>query len=246
VKPDFDWFTTTHHELGHLYYDLSYANPRVPFVLREGANRAFHEAVGELITTAVRQEPYLRQVGVLAPDAKPDRIAWLLNEALSEAVVFIPWSAGVMTHWEHDFYEQDLPADQLNARWWEYVARFQGIAPPAPRGETLCDPATKTHVNDDPAGYYDYALAFALKYQFHRQIANHILRQDPHAANYFGSKEVGEFLQGILKLGATRDWRHVLKDNINDDLNTRAMLEYFAPLNDYLKTQNAGRPIGWL
>lgn len=245
VKPDFDWFTTAHHELGHIYYDLSYANPNVPIVLREGANRAFHEAIGELITTAVRQEPYLRQVGVLAPDARPDRMQWLLNEALSEAIVFIPWSAGVMTHWEHDFYEQDLPADQLNARWWEYVAKFQGIAPPAPRGEEFCDPATKTHISDDPAAYYDYALGFALKYQLHQHLAKHILRQDPHASNYYGSTDTGKFLQGILKLGATRNWRRVLQDNIYDDLNGRAMLEYFAPLTDYLKEQNKGRPIGW-
>lgn len=245
VKPDFNWFTTTHHELGHIYYYLCYARPEVPPVLREGANRAFHEGIGELITTAVRQAPYLRQVGVLAPDAQPDHIQWLLNEALSEAVVFIPWSAGVMTHWEHDFYEKELPADQLNARWWEYVAKFQGIAPPAPRGEEFCDAATKTHINDDPAGYYDYALAFALKYQFHQHIARHILKQPPHAANYFGSQETGAFLQNNLKLGATRDWRAVLQENLGEGISTKAMVDYFAPLVDYLKQQNQGQAVGW-
>jgi len=245
VKPDFDWFTTTHHELGHIYYDLAYARPEVPVVLRAGANRAFHEAVGELITTAVRQPPYLRQVGVLAPTARPDRLQWLLNEALSEAVVFIPWSAGVMTHWEHDFYEQDLPADQLNARWWQYVARFQGIAPPSPRSEAFCDPATKTHIHDDPAAYYDYALAFALKYQLHLHLAKTVLRQDPHEANYHGRKEVGRFLQDILKLGATRDWRQVVREHLHDDLNGRALVAYFAPLADWLQARNQGRSVGW-
>ena len=46
VKPDFYWFTTTHHELGHIYYYLAYARPEVPVVLRDGANRAFHEGIG--------------------------------------------------------------------------------------------------------------------------------------------------------------------------------------------------------
>ena len=245
VKPDFDWFATTHHELGHIYYYLAYANPNVPFVLREGANRAFHEGIGELVSTAVRQAPYLQQMNILPAGEAPDQIQWLLNEALSEAIVFMPWSAGVMTAWEHDFYEQDLPADQLNRRWWEYVARYQGIAPPSPRGEEFCDAATKTHIIDDPAGYYDYALAFALKYQLHLHIAKKILKQDPHACNYYGNKEVGRFLQNILKLGATRDWRNILEENIGEEISARGMLEYYAPLMKYLQEQNKGREVGW-
>jgi peptidyl-dipeptidase A len=245
VKPDFEWFTTTHHELGHVYYYLSYARPEVPVVLREGANRAFHEGIGELITTAVRQPPYLEQMGILKPGEAPDQIQWLLNEALTEAAVFIPWSAGVMTAWEHDFYEQELPADQLNRRWWEQVAKYQGIAPPAPRGEEFCDAATKTHIIDDPAQYYDYALAFALKYQFHRYIAQRILKQPANACNYHGNRAVGKFLADILKLGATRDWRKVLRQSIGEDISAKAMLEYYAPLMKYLEEQNRGREVGW-
>lgn len=245
VKPDFEWFTTTHHELGHIYYDLSYARPEVPVVLREGANRAFHEGIGELITTAVRQAPYLEQMGILKPDEAPDQIQWLLNEALTEAVVFIPWSAGVMTAWEHDFYEKDLPADQLNRRWWEYVAKHQGIVPPSARGEEFCDAATKTHIIDDPAQYYDYALAFALKYQFHLYIAKRILKQPANACNYYGNRAVGKFLADILKQGGTQDWRKILRQSIGEDISAKGMLEYYAPLMKYLKEQNQGREVGW-
>jgi peptidyl-dipeptidase A len=31
------WFGTAHHELGHIYYYLSYSVPEVPVLLREGA-----------------------------------------------------------------------------------------------------------------------------------------------------------------------------------------------------------------
>ncbi|HSW49241.1 MAG TPA: M2 family metallopeptidase, partial [Bryobacteraceae bacterium] len=65
IVPNFRWFEQSHHELGHVYYDLAYSNPRVPIVLREGANRAFHEAVADLAAVAARQEPYLRQIGLL-------------------------------------------------------------------------------------------------------------------------------------------------------------------------------------
>jgi peptidyl-dipeptidase A len=244
VKPDYEWFETAHHELGHIYYYLAYSNPDVPLMLRKGANRAFHEAVGDLISIAARQIPYLRQVGVMPPDMKIDQTQWLLAEAL-ETIVFIPWSAGTMSHWERDLYEKDLPADQFNQRWWEYVGTFQGVEPPSPRGEEYCDAATKTHINDDPAQYYDYALAFLIKYQLHNYIAKNILHQDPHNCNYFGNKEVGTWLWDLLKLGGTKDWRKVIKEKTGEEISSKAMLEYFKPVMEYLQKQNAGRETGW-
>jgi len=239
VVPSYSWFETAHHELGHVYYFLAYSNPKVPPVLREGLNRAFHEAVGDLIAIAARQEPYLREIGVLEKGRQTDPTQLLLAEALNSAVVFLPWSAGVMTHFEHDLYENNLPANQFNRRWWELKRRYQGIVPPAPRGERFCDACTKTHIIDDPAQYYDYAIADVLKYQLHDYIARHILHQDPHHCNYYGNKEVGQWLDSILRLGATRDWREVLKEKTGEELSPRAMLDYFQPLMAYLKKENS-------
>ena len=245
IEADSRWFSTAHHELGHIYYYLSYDRPEVPVVLRVGANRAFHEGIGELISLASRQAPYLAAVGILPPGESLDQKKWLLNEALEETVPFIPWSAGVMSFWERDLYENDLPESQFNQRWWEYVAKYQGVTPPGPRGEEFCDPATKTHINDDPAQYYDYAIATVLKYQLHDRICRGILKQDPHACNYYGNKEVGKFLKGILEQGATRPWREVIRDATGSDLTTKPMMTYFQPLLEDLKKQNAGRQCGW-
>lgn len=241
VRSDYDWFTTTHHELGHIYYYLAYSRPEVPPILRRGANRAFHEAVGTLIELACGQVPYLKQVGLLAPDAAPEQTSWLLSQALTGPIVFLPFAAGTMAHWEHDFYEDDLPADQLNGRWWQHAQRFQGIAPPAPRGEEFCDPATKTHIIDDAGEYYDYALSAVILHQLHRHICREILHQDVRAANYYGNHDVGAYLQKILAAGATRDWRDVLREATGEELSSAAMLEYFAPLQVWLEKENAGR-----
>ena len=244
VKPDAAWFNTSHHELGHIFYFLSYARPEVPFVMRDGASPAMHEAMAEALATAPAQLPYLRQLGLIKPDQKFDEIQWLLNDALDK-VVFIPWSAGVMAAWERDFYEGNLPTDQLSQRWWEYVAKYQGIAPPEARGEEFCDAATKTHINDDPAEYYKYSIAFAIKYQLHMHIAKKILHQDPRNCDVAGHKEVGAFLYNIMKQGATKDWRTVIREATGEDFSGRPMLEYFAPLTKYLKEQNKGREVGW-
>jgi peptidyl-dipeptidase A len=236
VMPDFRWFETSHHELGHIYYYLAYSNPRVPVVLREGANRAFHEAVGDLIAMAARQGPHLQEIGLLPRGRQMDRMQSLLNEALDGAVVFLPFGAGVMTHFEQELYEKKLPADQFNRRWWELVRRYQRIQPPSPRGEEYCDACANAHIIEDPAQYYDDVLASLIRYQLHDHIARQILHQDPHNCSYYGNKEVGRWLWEILSLGATRDWRQVIREKTGEEISTRAMVQYFQPLVQYLET----------
>ncbi len=52
VEPNSRWFGTSHHERGHIYYYIEYSTPDVPLVLREGANRSYHEGIGELMKLA--------------------------------------------------------------------------------------------------------------------------------------------------------------------------------------------------
>jgi len=242
VEPNADWWETTHHELGHIYYYISYSTPEVPLLLRRGANRAYHEAVGTLIGLASMQKPYLVGRGLLDGAAKSDSMQALLKEALN-AVVFIPWSTGVMSRFEHELYAKNLPAEQFNRRWWELVRAYQGIEPPSPRGEEFCDAATKTHINDDAAQYYDYAMSYVILYQLHDHIAREILHQDPHATDYHGSVAVGDFMRGILSSGSSRDWRALLREKTGSDLSAAAMVRYFEPLLPYLQKLNEGRKV---
>lgn len=240
VIPTIEWYETTHHELGHIYYYLEYTNPNVPPVLRRGANRAFHEAIGSMLGLAAMQKPFIEAIGLIPEGAKTNEIQALLKEALNY-VAFIPWSAGVMTRFEHDLYAENLPQNQFNQRWWELKAKYQGIAPPSQRGEEYCDAASKTHISDDAAQYYDYALSFAIMFQIHNHIAKNILKEDPRATNYYGNKEVGEFLHELLSVGATRDWRELMRETVGEDISARAMLEYFEPLMVFLKELNEGK-----
>lgn len=240
VIPNEEWYETTHHELGHIYYYVSYTNPDVPPLLRGGANRAFHEAVGSMMGLAAMQRPFIEGLGLVDAEAKSDEMQILLKEALNY-IVFIPFSAGVMTHFEQGLYSGEITEDSLNAQWWGLAKKYQGMVPPSPRGETYTDAASKTHINNDAAQYYDYAISFALLFQLHNHIAKNILNADPRATNYYGNKEVGEFLKEILKPGATVDWRQLVKETTGEDLSAKAMLEYFEPLMDYLKETNKGR-----
>lgn len=240
VEPTAEWFETSNHELGHIYYFMTYTNPDVPPVLRNGANRAFHEAIGSMMGMAAMQKPYLVGRGLLPDNTRTDSIRTLLREALQH-VVFIPFSAGVMSEFEKALYADNLSPDRFNEKWWALAKQYQGIVPPEERGEEYCDAATKTHINDDPAQYYDYALSTVLMFQLHQHIAENILHQPATATNYYGNKEIGAFLKEIMRPGASRNWRDVLKEATGEDMNAKAMLRYFEPLMTWLKAENKGR-----
>lgn len=240
VETNTEWWSTVLHELGHIYYYQTYSNPDVPYILRSGANRGYHEAFGTMMGLASLQKPFLEGLGMIKPNVVTDDTMKLLSEAL-DYIVHIPWGSGVMTGFEYELYAKNLPEDQFNKTWWELVKKYQGIVPPATRGEEYCDAATKTHINDDPAGYYDYSIANVLLFQFHTYIADSILHQDPHATNYWGNKGVGDFLRKVMYPGASVDWREHLKASIHADMSAKPMVDYFAPLMAYLKKVNAGR-----
>ena len=240
VEPTAYWWETSHHELGHIYYYVSYSRPEIPLILRGGANRAYHEAIGSMIGLAASQRAFLVGRGLAPAEAQVEEMNKLLQEALN-FVVFIPWSAGVMTRFEHALYAEDVSGDSFNATWWDLVRRYQGVEPPSPRDESTADALTKTHINDDPGQYYDYALSFALLFQMHDHIAREILGQHPHDTDYYGSTAVGDFLRALMAPGASRPWRDVLRETTGRELDAQAMVEYFQPLHDWLVEQNSGR-----
>lgn len=240
VEPNTRWWNTVLHELGHIYYFKAYSRPEVPIVLRNGANRAYHEAIGTLIGLASMQKPFLVQKGLVDADLEVDEIQGLLKEAL-DYIVVMPWASGVMTDFEHSLYSENLSTNEFNKKWWDLKKKYQGIVPPTTRGEEYCDAASKTHINNDAAQYYDYALANVLLFQFHMHIAKNILHQDPHQTNYFGSKETGDFLNSLMLPGATVDWKENLEENLGEGISAKAILEYFDPLMNWLQEQNKGR-----
>ena len=240
VEPNAEWFETSNHELGHIYYYIAYSTPEVPMVLRNGANRAFHEALGSMMGMAAMQKPYLAGRGLIPANTVTDSIQIMLKEALNFAV-FIPFAAGTMSEFEKALYADNLPESEFNNKWWELTKQYQGIVPPNPRGDQFCDACTKTHINDDAAQYYDYALSYVILFQLHQHIAEKILNQPPTATNYYGSTAIGEFLKKIMSSGATKNWREVMKEATGEEMNATAMVKYFDPLMGWLKDQNKGR-----
>lgn len=59
-----DDFLTVHHEMGHNQYQMAYRN--LSYLLRDGANEGFHEAVGEIMSLSAATPKHLKSLGLLS------------------------------------------------------------------------------------------------------------------------------------------------------------------------------------
>jgi peptidyl-dipeptidase A len=235
-------FTTIHHELGHNFYQRAYNQQ--PFLFRDSANDGFHEAVGDTLALSVTPE-YLKKIGLLDTVPPPSSdIGLLLREAL-DRLAFLPFGL-MVDQWRWQVFDGTIAPDHYNQAWWDLKLRYQGVAPPSPRGEQFFDPGAKYHV---PANtpYTRYFLSSVLQFQFHRALAKTAGCTEPlNRCSIYGSREAGQKLQAMLEMGASRPWPDALEVLTGHrEMDASAMAEYFAPLKTWLDEQNKGRPVGW-
>jgi peptidyl-dipeptidase A len=229
-------FSTVHHELGHNYYQMAYSTK--PFLFRESANDAFHEAIGDTIALSVTP-PYLKQLGLIdkVPDQRAD-IGFLLNRALDK-VAFLPFGY-LVDQWRWKVFSGEVKPENYNQAWWDLREKYQGIVAPVPRTEQDFDPGAKYHV---PANtpYARYFLAAILQFQFHRALCREAGFSGPlYQCSIYGNKKAGEKLKAMLAMGASEPWPAALKAMTGEDkMDATAIIDYFAPLKSWLDEQNA-------
>ena len=235
-------FTTLHHELGHDYYQRAYDTQ--PVLFRDSANDGFHEAIGDTIALSVTPE-YLVKIGLLgkAPDASRD-IGLLMTRAL-EKVAFLPFGL-LIDQWRWKVFSGEVAPGGYNKAWWDLRLKYQGIAPPSPRGEEFFDPGAKYHVPDNTP-YTRYFLADILQFQFHRALSKTAgCTTALHRCSIYESKEAGAKLNAMLSMGLSKPWPDALEAMTGSrQMDASAIIDYFAPLDKWLDDQLKGAPTGW-
>ena len=239
-----DDFVTVHHELGHNYYQRAYNQQ--PFLYLDSANDGFHEAIGDTIALSVTPE-YLREIGLLRANQMPtpeqDR-ALLLRQALDK-IAFLPFGLLVDRYRWGIFNGSITPANYQSA-WDQMRLQYQGIRPPVARTEQNFDAGAKYHV---PASvpYTRYFLARILQFQFYKAACDQAGWTGPlHRCSFYGNREVGQRLNQMLAMGASRPWPEALQAFTGSrEMSAQPMVEYFRPLLGWLEEQNRGRRCGW-
>ena len=229
-------FSVVHHELGHNYYQMAYS--KQPYLFRESANDAFHEAIGDTVALSVTP-PYLKQLGLIdkVPEQSAD-IGFLLNRALDK-VAFLPFGY-LVDQWRWKVFSGEVGPNDYNKAWWDLREKYQGITAPVARTEQDFDPGAKYHV---PANtpYARYFLAAILQFQFHRALCREAGFNGPlYQCSIYGNKRAGDKLKAMLEMGASRPWPEALKAMTGEDkMDATAIIDYFAPLKTWLDEQNA-------
>ena len=244
IKVNGDDFVTIHHELGHNYYQR--AHNKQPTLYLDGANDGFHEAIGDTIALSMTPE-YLVQIGLLdrgqVPGADKD-LGLLLRQAMDK-VAFLPFGL-LIDRWRWQVFSGEVKPAGYQQAWDAMRLQYQGIVPPAPRPADAFDPGAKYHI---PAvvPYTRYFLARVLQFQFYEAACRQAGWKGPlHRCSFYGNKRVGERLNAMLAMGASRPWPDALQAFTGARaISGKPMIRYFAPLTRWLAAQNRGRTCGW-
>lgn len=237
---------TVHHEMGHVEYYLQYKDQPVSF--RRGANPGFHEAIGDVLSLSVSTPGHLKTIGLLTEiteDPESD-INYLLKMAL-EKIAFLPFGY-LIDQWRWNVFNGRTPPSRYNYDWWNLRTKYQGICPPVPRNDVEFDPGAKYHIPGNTP-YIRYFVSFVLQFQFHKALCKAANHTGPlHRCDIYKSKEAGALLGNALRTGSSKTWQEVLKDMTGSDkMDVGPLMEYFEPVTNWLKEQNAKKneTLGW-
>ena len=238
-------FITIHHELGHIFYYQAYNH--LPYLFQGGANDGFHEAFGDLLTLSITPD-YLMNIGFISEDeaanAKQDPIGLLMKQAL-EGVVVVPWAL-MLDKWRSGVFNGEIDESNLNSSWWNLREYYQGISTSGERSEEYFDPGAKYHIPGNTP-YTRYYLARIMQYQFHEALCKEMGFEGPlHECSIYGNKVAGEKIISTMALGESQPWQDTFENLTGSrKLSGKSILNYYAPLKDWLDDQNKDRTCGW-
>jgi len=243
MQPTEEDLFTVYHELGHVYYYLSYTQQ--PYLFQDGANDGFHEAIGDTVNLSVTPG-YLAKIGLIG-NVKPSNEA-VINQQMKVAldkIAFLPFGR-LIDLWRWQVFSGDIAPADYNHAWWELRKRYQGVAPPVERTEKDFDPGAKYHIPGNTP-YTRYFLSFILQFQFHKALCEAAGFKGPlHECSVFGNEQAGRRYAAMLALGASQPWQDTFEKLTGTRrIDAGAIIEYFQPLTLWLKEQNKDRQCGW-
>ena len=243
IEPTQEHLMTVYHELGHVFYYLSYQEQ--PFLFQSGAHDGFHEAIGDTVNLSMTPA-YLHQIGLVGPVRQGDQAT--INQQMKLAldkIAFLPFGK-LIDEWRWKVFSGEVQPENYNAAWWRLREQYQGVAAPVARTEEDFDPGAKYHI---PANtpYTRYFLSYILQFQFHKALCEAAGHTGPlHACSVYGNAEAGKRFREMLALGQSQPWQDTLEKLTGTrQMDALAITEYFAPLLAWLEEQNKGQQCGW-
>ncbi|KAI5644518.1 angiotensin-converting enzyme domain-containing protein [Phthorimaea operculella] len=222
--------------LGHIQYFKHYRH--LPPLYRDGPNPAFHDAISDIVAVQLTSPDHLKTLSFVTvatgPEVTMNHLLWLALEKFPLMAY-----AYVLDKWRWNVFG-NTSTENWNDDWWDLRMKETGVSPPVPRNESDLDPAAKYHVVSH-VQYITYLISHVLEFQILLSLCKAANYTGPlHECSIYGSKEAGHLLSDGMSLGASEDWRAVLKAITGEtELSTKGILEYFSTLQDFLKAEIA-------
>ena len=237
ARPTASWYAATFREFGFAHAIQARHQAGLPSVLLQQPPRATLGALGLWADLAANRASRLKSAGLV--EEAPDELATLLKEALTY-VPFVQFGAGTVVPFEYEVYAENLSPGQMNSRWWGLTARHQGIFPPETRTERWADFLFVDALSDAPGRYADHVMSVLLAFQLQDAIASQA-GTAPHQTDLFDNKAFGQMFTQLAVSEGVEDWRTAVQAATGSPPGADAMVRYFDPLYQWLKTQNAAR-----
>lgn len=234
---------TLHHELGHIYYYIMYKGQQPVF--KGGAHDGFHEAIGDTIVLSMTPG-YLKEKGLIDEVVKSEEAT--LNKQMKlalEKIAFLPFGK-MIDEWRWKVFSGEISPEDYNKGWWALREEYQGIAPGVERTEAHFDAGAKYHIPGNTP-YTRYFLSFIMQFQFHKALCDKAGYTGPlHECSIYNNKKAGKALGDMLSMGQSKPWPEAMYALTGQrEMDGSAIIDYFAPLNTWLKEQNKDRQCGW-
>jgi peptidyl-dipeptidase A len=201
------WADTMLHELGHAAFSTGH-DPALPFLLRD-AHLTLTEGVAILLGDLAGRREWLE--GVVGADVDAAGVGARLDTArAAERLLFTRWVL-VMTSFERALYAD--PDADLDAVWWELVARHQGLT--APDRLPVGGWASKIHLGVAPVYYHTYLYGHLVAAQLRATLAQ-------EAGGLVGCEPAGAMLaERLFAPGESSRWDRLLERVTGHPLDVR-------------------------
>jgi peptidyl-dipeptidase A len=216
-----------------------------PSVFKGGAHDGFHEAIGDTIQLSMTSA-YLKKKGLIGETVESYEAT--INKQMKMAlqkIAFLPFGK-MIDEWRWQVFSGEIAPEDYNAGWWRLREEYQGIAAPLERTEADFDAGAKYHIPGNTP-YTRYFLSFIMQFQFHKSLCDEAGFEGPlHECSIYDNKAAGKKLGDMLAMGQSKPWPEAMQAMTGQsDMDGSAIIDYFGPLNDWLKVQNKDQQCGW-
>ena len=184
IKPTEEWMDTMLHEAGHAVYS-KYLDRALPFNVRDSAHILTTEGVAMLFGALAKNPTWMVAYAGADTALVAEKTPALAEQRRREQLIFARW-AMVMLAFERALYED--PDQDLDARWYQIVARYQLLTPPPDRAGKH-DWAAKPHFTIAPVYYHNYLLGELFACQLRALLADLAGHQGPTSTLSFTHRD---------------------------------------------------------